>query len=198
MKSPILVDAQAHPRLFRWNGPIDPQILLQWAARHDCMVPPDLLDFWASTGGGEVFETEMFLKPLVSSADEDGVEHATISRERRGMPAGLVVFHEGLGSTAVRCADGAYVSLDFDSRIAGLYDSFDDWYVNVLRSEYGERYRLAARRHGGIRRLRRPRADRGRSHRSGKRAARSPLELAPGPALERIVSFRAWNPAVPC
>jgi len=145
MKRPILVDAQANPRLFRWNGPIDPQMLLQWAARHDYRVPPDLLDFWASTGGGEVFETEMFLKPLVSSADEDGVEYATISHQRRGIPPGLVVFHEGLGSTAVRCADGVYVSLDFDSRIAGLYDSFDDWYVNVLRSEYAERYGLAAR-----------------------------------------------------
>lgn len=58
------------------------------------------------------------------------------------MPGGLLVFHEGLGFTAVRGGDGAYVSLDGDVRVRGEYADLDDWYTQVLRAEYAGKYGL--------------------------------------------------------
>ena len=143
MTSPIFSDADAKPRLFRWNGRIDVDELVDWVGRRDWTIPPDLLEFWAATGGGEAFESEVFPKPLVGKDDEDGVEHATTWRHSNGMLAGLIVFHEGLCYSAVRCQDQVYVSLDEEARITGQYRSFGEWYRQVLREEYAERYGLA-------------------------------------------------------
>jgi hypothetical protein len=106
-------------------------------------LPRDLLDFWTVTGGGEIFESEGFLPPLVSADGQEEIGQLTRWCQRRGLPNNFVVFHEGLGFTAVRCADQAYVSLDGDLRIAGEYPTLEQWYVDVLRREYAERYGLA-------------------------------------------------------
>ena len=83
-------------------------------------------EFWATTGGGEIFETETLFKPLVPSAAEEGVEFATDWHTHRGMPLGLVVFHEGLEVSAVRCTDGMYLTLGADAQIARQFRSFEE------------------------------------------------------------------------
>lgn len=145
MRSSIFDDAHAKPHLFRWNGAIVSQRLADWSRKQSWRIPPDLSEFWARTGGGIVFETETLLKPIVGADDEKGVEQATDWLKGRGMPNGFFVIHEGLCLTVVRYEDGAYLTLDDRARIAGLYDSFDNWYVQVLRAEYGERYGLTRR-----------------------------------------------------
>jgi hypothetical protein len=142
MSLAILSDAQVKPRLYRWYGPIDRQHLLDWSARLGWALPADLIEFWTVTGGGQVFETEEFPRPLSRSNDQDSVEVVTQLCRRQGMPAGLVVVHEGLGRTVVRCEDGAYLSLGDDFVIAARFESFNDWYSQVLRAEYWERYGL--------------------------------------------------------
>jgi hypothetical protein len=130
------------PSVFVWNGPIDRQAIDEWLLKHAWTLPSDLVDFWAITGGGEVFESETFLRPAVSSDGEDEVAQMTGWCAARGIPSGLVVFHEGLGFTAVRCDDRTYVSLGTDLRVIRTFKSLDDWYTCVLRAEYATRYGL--------------------------------------------------------
>src|SRR5262245_40395066 len=104
MNNQLLTDAKTFPHLFRWNGPLPSQELLVWVQKQSWSIPKDLMDFWALTGGGEVFETEEFLKPVLPES-ERGVESVTGWYQHHGMSSGLVLFHAGLGITAVRCVD---------------------------------------------------------------------------------------------
>ncbi len=142
MNGLILNDAQRAPHLFRWNGQVGRRTIEDWIALHGWKIPGDLLDFWTITRGGEVFESERFLPPLASPDGQEEIVQVTGWCQRRGLPDGLVVFHEGLGFTAVRCLDGAYLSLDSAVQVAGEYTSLDQWYSDVLRREYAERYGL--------------------------------------------------------
>ena len=143
MNSLILEDAQRAPQLFLWNGPVGRRAIDEWVALRGWTIPADLLELWTITGGGEIFESERFLPPLVSRDGQEEVAQVTQWCQDRGMPADLVVFHEGLGFTAVRCLDGAYVSFDSELRAGGEYTSLERWYSEVLRAEYAERYGLA-------------------------------------------------------
>jgi hypothetical protein len=55
-----------------------------------------------------------------------------------------VVFHQGLGYTAVRLSDGAYISFDGNLTPYGQYPNLEQWYISVLRDEYAQRYGLPA------------------------------------------------------
>lgn|SRR5262249_4341253 len=143
MNSIVLDDARAVPNLFLWNGPVDRRKIDDWITNRGWVIPDDLRRFWTVTGGGETFESEKFLQPLVSADVDDSVAQVTAWCEERGMPHGFVVFHEGFSFTAIRQLDGAYVSLDRDLRVTGEYGTLDRWYVKVLRAEYGQRYGLA-------------------------------------------------------
>jgi hypothetical protein len=142
MNGLILNDADRSPDVFQWNGPVDRGAIDKWVKSHGWKIPEDLLDLWTITGGGEIFESERFLPPLASTDGRDEIVMVTRWCLRHGLPESLVVFHEGLGFTAVRCLDGAYVSIDGDLRISGEYRSLERWYVDVLRREYAERYCL--------------------------------------------------------
>ena len=141
----ILADAERAPQLFRWNGAVDRQKLAGWIGTRDWRIPPDLFEFWALTGGGQVFESETFHRPVASADQEGGVDRITNWCRRLGMAAALVVFHEGLGLTAISVNDGAYFSLTSDLRVQNQYGSFDHWYRDVLRAAYRTRYGLPPR-----------------------------------------------------
>lgn len=142
MTSLILEDAQRAAALFLWRGPVGRRAIEKWVAQRGWKIPGDLLEFWTMTGGGEIFEGEKFLAPLISPRGEEEIAQVTEWCQSRGMPSGHVVFHEGLGFTAVRCDDGTYVSFDGELRTAGEYTSLEQWYSEVLRAEYAERYGL--------------------------------------------------------
>lgn len=142
MSAIILTDAQFASNLFLWNAPLDRGQIEQWLAQRNWVIPGDLVEFWTITGGGEIFESEKFLPPLGPHDSEDEVAPRTAWHRAHGMPEGLVVFHEGLGFSAIRCADGAYVWFDVNGRSRGEHRSLDDWYTQVLRAEYAERYGL--------------------------------------------------------
>lgn len=143
----ILDDANVAPQLFRWNGAVDRQKLTGWIGSRDWRIPPDLFEFWALTGGGRVFDSETFHRPIASDEQEGGVERITNWCRRLGMAGALVVFHEGLGLTAISINDGAYLSLTSDLRVQNQYGSFDHWYRDVLRATYGAQYGLSPRKH---------------------------------------------------
>lgn len=143
MNSLILLDAQATPTLFHWNGAVDAAAIKSWLKDRGWSVPPDLLHFWEVTGGGTVYETERLLAPIrFAPSGVDEIFELTTWLQRRGLPAGLVVFHEGMGFTAVRHSDAAYVSLDSDGQVIGESFDFNHWYTSVIRAEYAARYNL--------------------------------------------------------
>jgi hypothetical protein len=139
---PLPFDARLLSSVFLWHGSIDHNEIAEWIRRRGWLIPKDLIEFWAATGGGEIFESESVLRPLISPDGQEEVEQVTQWCVHRGMPPGLIVFHQGLGFTATRSGDGMYVSLDTNFRISGLYSSLDKWYVKVLRAEYAARYGL--------------------------------------------------------
>jgi hypothetical protein len=73
MNDLILQDAQAAPHLFFWNGPVDRREIDEWTARRGWLIPDDLSEFWATTGGGEIFEGETLLRPLISPDGQEEV-----------------------------------------------------------------------------------------------------------------------------
>ena len=144
MTRSIFADAQAKPHLFLWNKSIETQRLLDWANQHGWIIPFDLLDIWSQTGGGDIFESETLLRPVVDDRDDESVEHRTRWYRARGLPAGMFVFHEGMGVSAIRRERPGYVWFDMQERLAASYGSFDEWYVQLIRLEYAERYGLSA------------------------------------------------------
>lgn len=140
--SAIEADAVKRPLLFRWRGPLPEDTLRHWTMRHRS-VPPDLLRFWSSTGGGEAFETETFLSPIGEPSTGDDIDGVTSSYRRAGLPPDWVVFHVGLGLSAFHLIDGRLAW--FGQRTGEptqVFDSFDGWYRGTLRPEYADRYAL--------------------------------------------------------
>ena len=143
----LLRDAAIAPHLFQWNGPIDTSTVQQIMLTHNWRIPPDLLEFWQKTGGGEIFETERVLPPVFPREPQHEVAQVTQWYRQRGLGSDLIVIHQGLGLTAVSGACGRYLYFDTDVasfRVVGEYVTMNQWYVATLRSEYAERYGLPA------------------------------------------------------
>lgn len=141
MTPTILADASAAPALFRWNDPIDRGALVEHLFSRGWTIPEDLIDFWAITGGGEIFETELLLRPVAPMGQASELEQTQRFWHERGLPVGSVVFHEGFIVTAV-AQNGMYLSFDRDLQPSGQFISLEDWYVGAIRAEYAERYGL--------------------------------------------------------
>ena len=142
----IYEDHLARPELFRWYGISAPEFRT-WLTALPLRVHPGLVSFWERTGGGELFESETLLGPLVPE-DADNVLKVSEFHWNRGMSRDLMVFHTGLGLSAS--------SVDFQQHrnwlvvfkpesyeVAQRFDTFNHWYHQTLRSEYAERYGLA-------------------------------------------------------
>ena len=131
------------PQVFYWYGPIARESLQQWIELRQLDVPGDLLDVWLSYGGGVMFESEEVLAPL--GGDEHALDFDEVNYRHRdkGLPEGLVVFHEGTWVSAVRNDPPRYVAVEHSSyETVGEFESFDAWYRSTVREEFAERYGL--------------------------------------------------------
>jgi hypothetical protein len=145
MTPSMIQDAQARPKLFFWKGPLDEVRLKEYVDQHGWSVPKDLFDLWLKTGGGEIFESETLLGPWRDPEMGDEVSALNEEFYSRGLPRKYLVFHTGMATSAARLSDGKYVQLDPDSfSEVEVYSSLEDWYRRLLRTEYAERYGLAA------------------------------------------------------
>jgi len=141
----ILEDARTRPDLFRWNGSIAEADLARWLTVERLTLPRDLLEFWMETGGGDVLETETLLGPLAPLGSGDDVVGTSLMHRAKGMGMDLVVFHVGVGLSAVRSTDGRYLAIDErDYSVTAEFASFDDWYTTLIRAEYAGRYDFGA------------------------------------------------------
>lgn len=138
----IIEDSSKRPALFSWRGKVPEQELLDWMSQKNTALPKDLVSLWAYTGGGDFFESETLLFPFGDPALGDDIGSVNLLHRSHGMPAELVVFHQGFqGLTAIDLNSGQYVVLDLQYRKITSFNSVDDWYGSV-RSEFQERYSL--------------------------------------------------------
>ncbi|MGH2409555.1 MAG: SMI1/KNR4 family protein [Chloroflexota bacterium] len=146
MNELLMADAEIAPFLFLWHGPVDPLALDEWIARLGIVVPDELRDLWIRTGGGEMFEGEDILRPILTANMDhtvDGVERANEWYRTQGLSSEHLLFETGAFVAAVRQRDGAIVDLDsntFEEREA--FATLSEWYLKTERDEFAQRYGL--------------------------------------------------------
>jgi len=143
MNDQLYRDAQARPSLFSWNGGVDQHLLEQWISGQRLRIPIELKDLWRWTGGGELFETETLLKPIINETNYDSVMTINAKWRQRGLSDRYLIFHIGMMVSAVRSKDGFIVELDEDSLTEKrVFPSLEAWYSSAIRAEYANRYGL--------------------------------------------------------
>jgi hypothetical protein len=145
MLATIYEDALAHPLLFQWFGVSEPEFEV-WLAALPLRVHPGLVEFWRRTGGGDMFESETILGPLVTE-ESDNVLKMNEYHWSKGLPRDMLIFHTGLNMSASfvdqRRHRNRLISFKPDSyNVEKSFDTFNAWYQENLRSEYAERYGL--------------------------------------------------------
>lgn len=145
----LLEDADRWPQIFQWFGAIPAHELDHWLHRHRLVLPSDLIELWRITGGGDIFESETILRPTVSSAPNvsfvgDDIEGVNARYSAQTEPQDLYIFHQGVFLSAVQLSDQRFAALTTACVIERLFDSIDDWYINTLRAEFGQRYGLGS------------------------------------------------------
>lgn len=144
----LLQDAQRVPGVFHAFGAIPTAELREWLYRNTLVLPADLIEMWAATGGGDVFESETILRPTVPSIPnagfiQDDIESRNAQHTANGKPQGLYIFQQGAFLSAVRLSDQKFVTLTKDYLVEDSFGSLDDWYIGPLRVEFGKNYGLA-------------------------------------------------------
>jgi hypothetical protein len=144
----ILEDAQIRPDLFCWFGAIPEATINEWIEGTRLRLPTDLLAFWKITGGGDAFESETLLRPTRTEVtastfvEGDDAESRNAVHRSSGMDSQFFVFEEGAFISAVDLNTRRYVTLHRDYTIQSEFLSFDQWYEQTLRIEFGPRYGL--------------------------------------------------------
>lgn len=143
----LLEDARRVPRILFPFGAIPEAELSAWLQHNALVLPAELLELWRLTGGGDIFESETIFRPTVpstpnSSFVEDDIEGANAAHDAKGKASELYIFQQGSFLSAVRLSDQKFVTLSKGYAVQNSFESLDDWYVETLRAEYGERYGL--------------------------------------------------------
>jgi hypothetical protein len=145
----LLQDAQVVPGVFCPFGAIPRAELREWLRQSTLVLPPDLVELWEASGGGDIFESETVFRPTVPSVPnscfaQDDIEGRNAAHAAKGKPSALYIFQQGTFLSAVRLSDQTFVTLTKDYAVENSFGSLDDWYLRTLRSEFGERYGLAS------------------------------------------------------
>lgn len=143
----LLQDAQRVPAVLCSFGGIPAAELEEWLQINELLLPPDLVELWQLTGGGDIFESETIFRPTVPSLPntsfvEDDIESINAAHTGKGKPSDFYVFHQGACLSAVRLSDQRFVTLSEAYSTRESFGSLDEWYVRTLRAEFGERYGL--------------------------------------------------------
>ena len=143
----ILQDAQQRPELFEWFGSIPGREIEDWLLRTQLPIPSDLVELWKITGGGDVFESETFLRPTVPSVPKpnfivDDIESFNLDLTAKGKPGELYVFQQGCFLSAIQLQNQKFMTLTKNYGVEREFHSLDEWYNQTLRAEFAARYRI--------------------------------------------------------
>ena len=139
----ICEDLQKRPKAFIWHGALEPERLYEWATDRGLDIPSDLIELWATLGGGEMFETEQVLVPYDGPEYAADFDASNAAHSAAGLPKGVFVFHEGCWLSAVRDVELRYVILDPETyEVLDAFSSLDQWYRRTVRKEFWARYGL--------------------------------------------------------
>jgi hypothetical protein len=142
MTRSLLMDSKDYPQLFRWNGGVAAAVLDAWLVGRGWTVPPELMEIWTELGGGDIFETETLLQPASDGADDD-VDAENEQLISVGLPPELMAFHRGFCTSAIDQSSAEVVALDSGTlREIARFGSMEEWYCQLIRREYADRYRL--------------------------------------------------------
>lgn len=144
MNDILMQDSERYPKLFVWNGAISRDRLNIWLQKHNLNLPEDLIAFWEVTGGGDLFESETILSPFGDTYLGDDIDSINEFHYSQAMKRDYLVFHVGTGLSAVCLADGHYVTLRDNYQELFEFFSLDDWYVEEVRSQFANQYKLDA------------------------------------------------------
>jgi len=144
----IYDDALERPDLFHWFGIAEAEFE-NWLTALPLRVHPGLVGFWRRTGGGDLFESETLLGPLVKD-EGDNVLKLNEYHWGKGLPRDLLIFHTGLcfsaSSVDSRRHRNRLVSFRSGShQVERQFDTINEWYQQTIRAEYAERYGLTKR-----------------------------------------------------
>ena len=133
-------DIARRPELFRWNGALHPRELGVWRASAPLEIPDDLWSMWSEIGGGDLFESETLLAPLVPG--HDNIDEHNAHLRQKGLPGDLYVFHVGAFTSAIERERSSLIQVDPTNwSKLGEYRSLSEWY-SMLRAEFADRYGL--------------------------------------------------------
>lgn len=138
----ILQDSKFRPDLFCWRGSIPLSEIEEWEREKTITVPEDIKRLWSIKGGGDLFESETILQPVVGTEDD-----LVLPRSKwlwgKGLDSDYYVFHEGLYVSVFRRSGNSLCSLNSrDFGQVGTFRTLDEWYLSTLRAEYADRYGL--------------------------------------------------------
>lgn len=132
-------DVRHSPNAFDWCGSIEVARVREWLESHGREASDELIALWATTGGGDMFETEEVLAP--TGVDDHDLEAINRRLWAAGLPDRLLVFHSGLYLTAID-PDQKIVRVDAEHlQPTGVFSSLSAWYGD-LRREYARTYGL--------------------------------------------------------
>lgn len=114
----------------------------EWEREQAVTIAEDLKQLWNLKGGGELFESETILHPVIGAEDD-----LVLPRSKwlwgKGLDSEYYVFHEGLYVSVFRNSDKSLRSLNTRNfGQVGIFQTMDEWYLRTLRAEYGDRYGL--------------------------------------------------------
>lgn len=138
----ILKDTKNYPLLFNWTGGIPHEELEDWLLREGYTIPSDLKTLWLKLGGGDMFESETILHPWLGSVYGDDISSFNKYHHALGMSFMYIIFHVGMCLSSVRLSDGKFVTLNQLYQELQVFDNLHEWYVQAIRLEYQERYKI--------------------------------------------------------
>ena len=145
----LLKDAQGRSQVFAQFGAIPLGEIETWMSSASLILPPDLVEFWSLTGGGDLFDDSATIhRPTQTPAsdgcflDGDDVDSLMQFCIERGMPKSYLAFASGIDLSVVRLTDQKFVTLDDAFEEIAVYSTFDEWYLATLRADFGDHYGL--------------------------------------------------------
>lgn len=142
MVSNIIKDTKDYPHLFNWTGSVPQKTLNDWLLKEGYIIPPNLKALWVELGGGDIFESETILHPWLGSTYGDDIPSFNSYQCALGMSYRYLIFHVGIRLSSVKLSDGKLVTLDRMYQELQVFNNLNEWYVQAIRLEYQERYKL--------------------------------------------------------